>query len=106
MKVLKIIGIILLVILVLFFVIALFIPKQFHLESSTTINKSPALVFKQVNNFQKWPPWSPWEKEDPDLKAFYEGLALGVGSKYKWESVSMGNGELTILESVPAARTW
>lgn len=104
MRALKIIGIIVLVIIVLFFVVALFLPKQIHIESSTTIDRSAALVFKQVNNFQKWPAWSPWEKEDPNLDQYYEGAAIGVGSKYRWESKNLGNGEITILESIPYSK--
>ncbi len=101
MKALKIIGFILLIVIALFLIGAALIPKQFEVEASKTINKPPSLVFKQVNNFQNWSAWSPWEMADPDMKSEYGGPKLGEGAIHTWTSETQGNGKQTITESVP-----
>jgi effector-binding domain-containing protein len=104
MKALRIIGIIILILVVLFFVVALFLPKSSHMEDSIVINKPSALVFKQVNNFKNWSSWSPWQKADPQMKNTYEGPDLGIGAKTIWASTVNGNGSMTIIESEPYSR--
>jgi effector-binding domain-containing protein len=101
MKALKIIGIILLLVIIAFLIGAALIPKEFKVEATTTIDKPPALVFKQVNNFENWSAWSPWEKADPKMKSEYGGPTLGVGAYHSWISETQGNGKQTITESIP-----
>ncbi len=104
MKALKIIGIIILVLVALFFIIALFLPKSVSMKESIVINKQASLIFKQVNNFQNWPAWSPWLEADPEMVSTYEGPKLGVGAKTSWTSKTQGNGSMTITESLPYKR--
>jgi effector-binding domain-containing protein len=101
MKALKIIGIILLVLVALFLIVAAFLPAKLHIEESMVINKPASVIFKQVNNFQNWPAWSPWLEMDPEMMSTYEGPKLGVGAKTIWTSKKTGDGSMTILESVP-----
>jgi len=101
MRAIKIIGIILLLLVALFFLVALILPGNMHIEASVTMNKSPDVVFNQVNNFKSWSAWSPWEKADPEMKSVYEGPVSGVGAKHIWESESQGDGTQTITKSVP-----
>lgn len=104
MKALKIIGIIVLVMVALFFIVALFLPKGVSMQESIVIAKPASVVFKQVNNYQNWPAWSPWEATDPDMTSTYEGPALGVGAKTVWKSKKHGDGSMTITESIPYKR--
>jgi len=101
MKALKIIGVIILILIVLFFVIALFLPSKLHMEESLVINKPASLVFKQVNNYSNWEKWSPWQETDPEMTITYEGPDLGAGASYSWISKVHGNGKMTIAESKP-----
>lgn len=104
MKALKIIGIIILIFLVLFFIVALFLPKSVSMKESIVIAKPASLIFQQVNNFQNWKAWSPWIATDPDMVSTYEGPEKGVGAKNIWTSKKHGNGNMTIIESVPYKR--
>jgi effector-binding domain-containing protein len=101
MKALKTIGIIVIILVALFFIVALFLPSKFHYEKSITINRQPAVIFKQVNNFHNWGPWSPWAAADSAMKSTFEGPVLGEGAKMSWISPQMGNGSMTITESIP-----
>ncbi|MFC2100865.1 SRPBCC family protein [Bacteroidota bacterium] len=101
MKALKIIGIILLIIVALFFIVTLFLPKEMRFAESTEIKASAETVFNQVNDFQTWPKWSPWNLKDTNMAVTYEGPETGVGSISKWTSESQGNGSQEITESIP-----
>jgi uncharacterized protein YndB with AHSA1/START domain len=77
-------------------------PSDFRIERSASIAAPPQAVFAQVNDFQKWRAWSPWEKLDPALKRTYEGPAAGAGAQYAWVgNKDVGEGRMTILESRP-----
>ncbi|MGD8427980.1 MAG: SRPBCC family protein [Balneolaceae bacterium] len=101
MKILKFIGIGLIVLGVLFFGIAMFLPSQVHVERSIVIPASSEVVFKQVNDLRKWKNWSPWQRRDPNMEITYVGFLSGEGASYHWVSNKVGNGSLTITESYP-----
>jgi len=101
MKALKIIGIILLILVALFLVVALFLPSKTYMEESIVINKPASLVFKQVNNFKNWGPWSPFQAADPEMVNTYEGPEQGMDATMRWTSKKNGDGYMTIIESVP-----
>lgn len=101
MKALKIIGIILLILIALFLVVALFLPSKSYMEESIVINKPASLVYKQVNDFRNWEAWSPFQAADPQMVNTYEGAEKGVGATMRWTSKKSGNGFMTITESVP-----
>jgi effector-binding domain-containing protein len=101
MKALKIIGIIILVIVALFFVIAIFLPSSAKMEESIVINKPASLVFKQVNNYKNWEPWSPFQAADPGMINTYEGPEQGLGATMRWTSSKNGDGYMTTTESIP-----
>ena len=104
MKALKIIGGILLVLILLFLVVALFLPSKLQMEESIVIKKPASVIFEQVNNFKNWPAWSPWQANDPAMVNTYEGPEEGVGAKTNWTSKKNGNGSMTIIESIPYTR--
>lgn len=104
MKALKIIGIILLILVALFFLIALFLPKSVSMQKSIVIDKPASLIFKQVNSYQNWSAWSPWDATDPDMVSTFEGPDLGMGAKTTWTSKKHGDGSMTIIESIPYKR--
>jgi hypothetical protein len=103
MKLLKKAALILLGLVVVLVVISFFLSSQVHVERALVINAPPEKVFDQINVVKNWESWSPWHKLDPNMKLQYEGPALGAGAKYSWQSNqrNVGNGTLTITESVP-----
>jgi hypothetical protein len=87
----------------IFAVVVALQPAQFRITRSRTIAAPPSAPFALVNDFHKWPSWSPWEKIDPALKRTYEGPPAGVGSVYSWAgNKQVGEGRMTITESHPS----
>ena len=90
-------------IIAIILVVGAFQAPTYHITRSATISAPPAVIFAAVNDFHRWPEWSPWEKLDPTMKRTHEGAPAGVGASYSWEGNSeVGAGMMTITESKPA----
>ena len=78
--------------------------SRFDIARSTTIQAAPAGVHALVNDFLKWPAWSPWEDVDPSLQRTYAGPDSGVGAHYAWSgNRRAGSGSMEITSSTPEA---
>jgi hypothetical protein len=93
------------IILVVFLIIAALQPGDFRVMRSTLISAPAAVVFAEVNDFHRWPAWSPWEKLDPAMKRTYAGPDAGTGASFSWSgNKKAGQGRATIVESRPGER--
>ncbi len=102
MKILKYVGIVILVLLVLVFAGTLFLPSESHVERSITINAKPAAIYPEISDFKNFNSWSPWHAIDPDTEYSYEGGTSGEGAKMSWvsENKDVGKGSQWIVETV------
>ena len=103
MKIIKRIGLSLLVLVVLFGIAGLFIPAQQHLERSIIINTNQETAFNTLNSFKEFNKWSPWHKLDPQTEYTQTGPESGVGASMTWKSDKreVGSGSQEIVESTP-----
>jgi hypothetical protein len=89
-------------VVVIFLIFVALQPTDFKVERSATLRAPAPAAFAQVNDFQNWQAWSPWEKIDPALKRQYEGPKAGTGAVYAWQgNPEVGEGRMTITESRP-----
>jgi len=89
-------------IVVVFLVVVALQPADFKVERSATMRAPAQAAFAQVNDFQNWRAWSPWEKIDPALKRSYDGPKAGTGASYAWiGNKDVGEGRMTITDSKP-----
>lgn len=80
-------------------------PDTFSVQRSATINASPEKIHAVLNDFKRWPEWSPWEKLDPGMKRTHGGAPSGRGATYAWEGNSkVGAGRMEILDTAPGAK--
>jgi Polyketide cyclase / dehydrase and lipid transport len=94
------IALALLVLLVALLAIVATRPAEFRLVRSRTMAAAPDLVHAFVNDFHKWPAWSPWEKLDPAMKREISGAPSGTGATYYWSGNNKaGEGRMTITDS-------
>ncbi|HEU5176033.1 MAG TPA: SRPBCC family protein [Burkholderiales bacterium] len=90
-------------IVVVFLIVVAMQPSDFRIERSATMRAPAPAAFAQVNDFQNWRAWSPWEKVDPALKRQYDGPRAGTGAVYAWQgNKDVGEGRMTITDSKPA----
>jgi hypothetical protein len=89
-------------VIVVFLIVVAMQPADFKVERSATLRAPAPAAFAQVNDFQNWQAWSPWEKVDPALKRTYQGPKAGTGAIYAWQgNKDVGEGRMTITESRP-----
>ena len=87
-------------VVVIFLIAVALQPSEFKVERSATLRAPAPAAFAQVNDFQNWLAWSPWEKVDPALKRQYEGARAGTGAVYAWQgNKDVGEGRMTITDS-------
>jgi hypothetical protein len=98
MKILKIIGIVIVVLVGGFAIYSATLDPAYDVKRSTTINASPDMVSATVSDFTTWPEWSAWFEKDATMEASYPGVTSGVGATYAWTSENSGNGTMDILE--------
>jgi effector-binding domain-containing protein len=72
--------------------------SKFETSKSIMIKASPEQVFAEINDYQKWPAWSPWAKRDQKMENIYTGNAGEIGHKNNWVSKTEGNGSQEIVE--------
>jgi hypothetical protein len=100
-KVLKIIGIILLVVILFVLIAGIFVSKTVHLEKEIAINAPRDTVWNYVGSLQGQLKWSPWPERDPNIQASFDGQEGTVGSVYRWKGnkdVGSGNQTITRIE--------
>lgn len=100
MKALKVLGIIILILLSVFFIVPAFLSDSTEVSSSIDIDAKPQVVFRQVNNMKNYIKWSPFEADTTMINTF-EGPEQGVGATRSWDGEKTGQGTMTIIESEP-----
>jgi hypothetical protein len=74
-------------------------PPTFRIQRAIHIDAPIVQVAEQIDDFRKWPAWSPWEKLDPGMQRTYGGADAGVGATYEWASSGKaGAGRMEITE--------
>lgn len=102
---LKIIAIAILVAVVAILIYATTKPDNFRVERTSTIKAAPEKVFALIDDFHRWPTWSPYEKKDPDMKRAHSGAASGKGAIYEWDGdKNVGKGRMEVTESASPSR--
>ena len=99
MKILKIVGMILGAIVVLFLVVTLFLPPVMSVETTGDINNTPTVIYAQLNDVHNFNNWSPFFEKDSSTKFQFDGPERGPGAIYVWlnagQKISKGRLEIT-----------
>ena len=96
--------IILVVIIAAVLVYAATRPNDFVVSRSAGIEAPAEAIFPLINDFRRWPTWSPYEKLDPEMKRTLSGAESGKGAAYAWQGNSKaGVGRMEITNSVPSS---
>ena len=98
-KFLKIFGIIIGSLVLLYAIACLAGPSELKVTLSITINAPASEVFEQVGDFSNWSKWSMWSQRDPNMQSTFEGEPKMEHHKWSWKSTE-GNGTQTITSVV------
>lgn len=80
-------------------------PNDFVVSRSAGIKAPAEAIFPLINDFRRWPEWSPFEKLDPGMQRTLSGADSGRGAVYAWEGNSKaGKGRMEITNSEPSSQ--
>jgi hypothetical protein len=94
----------LLALVAILFVLVATRPAEFRIERSVVVGASPQAIFSLLDDFRRWPEWSPYDKGDPSAQKSYAGPPSGAGSSFHYVSKKFGEGRMTVTESRPYER--
>jgi uncharacterized protein YndB with AHSA1/START domain len=102
---LKTFGFAIAVLLAIVLVLAASKPDTFQVKRTAAIKAPPEKIFVLINDFARWPAWSPYEKKDPSMKRTLSPQASGKGAVYEWDGDgNVGKGRMEIVESAPLSK--
>jgi effector-binding domain-containing protein len=100
MKVLKILAVIILILVAVYFIVPIFLADNVVVSQSQEIKAKPETVFRQVNSLENWVNWSPFEA-DSTMVSTFTGPERGLGAKREWSGTQAGDGSMEIVLSEP-----
>ncbi|HRH11786.1 MAG TPA: GyrI-like domain-containing protein [Bacteroidia bacterium] len=95
----KKIGIAIVVLIIIYFILAIAGPSNVKVERSITINRSSSVIKPFLTDLKVFhDKWSPWTEKDPTAAVVYSGVAGEVGHQFTWSSKNdeVGTGTLAI----------
>ena len=97
-KILRIAGLLLLLFVVIFLLVAAFARKEYSVEREVTMNAPKQVVFDYAKYLKNQNKYSVWAKIDPNMKTEFRGTDGTVGFVSGWDSENKdaGRGEQEI----------
>lgn len=99
MKILKRIGVVLLILIAIPFIVALFVKKEYSVEREIIVRCDNNNVFEYIKFLKNQDDFSVWATMDPNMKKSYKGTDGKVGFISSWDSKdeNVGTGEQEII---------
>ncbi len=101
MKILKIIGVIILALVLIFFVGGLFLPKSYSVNRTAVINAPDSVIYKNIADYNEFLKWNPWSKLEPSAKVTISGPVAQPEHLYQWDGKETGSGQMKIISVEP-----
>lgn len=102
MKFLKVLGIIIVVLALIFYVGGMLLPKTYSVNRSTVINSPDSIIYKNIADFNEFYKWNPWAKMEPTAKIKISGSIAQVNHLYEWDGKQTGQGYMKITSLEPS----
>ena len=83
-------------------VVGFLLPSTFEVSKSVIIKAAPERIHEFTGDLTRWPEWTPWLKDDPNLVVTYGDKTTGVGASQVWQGGS-SEGHLVLTRCDP---TW
>lgn len=94
MKILKYILLLVLILVIGGAIYMATLDGKYHVTRSKVIKAPVGVVFGEVNDFKKWPAWSPWIEQEKTATLTYEDKTAGEGAGYAWKGEIIGEGSM------------
>jgi len=104
MKIFRNVIIIFIVIITILWGLSFLLSSKYTVERSIIIAAPVDSVFSYVSDLKKWKYWSPWLSVESDTSINYSFSTSGNKTRMKWKSLKSGDGEVSIITTVPNQR--
>ncbi|WP_224490848.1 SRPBCC family protein [Robertkochia flava] len=101
MKILKYLLFLFLIAIIGFSVYVTTKPDHYKVERSRLINAPESMVYNYIDDYRKWPEWSPWMEQDPEAQLNFSDPSSGKDAYYSWSGEALGEGNMKTLYSTP-----
>lgn len=99
MKILKYLLFLFLIAIIGFSVYVTTQPDEYRVERSRLINAPLSMVYDHINDYRKWPHWSPWMEKEKDAVLNFSDPSYGEEATYSWKGDELGEGSMTTMYS-------
>jgi hypothetical protein len=97
----RLVSIILVTIIALFFLITALLPSKYTVKREIEVNATPERVYGLVANVKEWSSWYPMYRVEPLAEYLYVGDVQQVGSHMSWRGLDIGTGEVKLTNINP-----
>ena len=104
MTTLQLVLVILVGLILLYFLVAFFLPSSKTLHRSIIIDRPARDIYELVTNFSYYRKWNPWSAREPEASGEMSGTPGAIGHKWQWDGKKIGSGYLQIKEFEEAKR--
>ena len=101
MKFLKVLGIIVLTLIVIFIVGSFFLPKTYTVTRTLVIKAPDSVIYNNIADFNEFLKWNPWAKMEPTAKTTISGPIAQPNHLYEWKGKETGQGYMKIKSVEP-----
>jgi hypothetical protein len=102
MKFLKILGGFIAILVLIFVIGGLFLPKTYSVSRSAVINAPDSTIYTNIADFNQFVKWNPWSKMEPSAKVTVSGPTAQPEHLYQWEGKETGTGQMKIVKVEPS----
>ena len=96
MRALKIILIVVVILIAIFFIGGFVLPKSYSVTRTTLIHAPDSVVFGNIADLNNFLKWNPWIKMEPSAKVEITGPIAQPGHMYTWNGDKTGRGQMRI----------
>jgi hypothetical protein len=101
MRILKILIAIVIILVLIFFIGGMLLPKTYSVSRTKLINAPASTVYTNIADFNNFLKWNPWTKMEPSAKVEISGTPAQPGHLWKWKGEETGEGQMEIQKVQP-----
>jgi effector-binding domain-containing protein/uncharacterized membrane protein len=87
--------------IVLLVIVGFLMPGNIEVSRSVTVNAPAEYAYEEIENLENWPRWSYWNTLDTAMQINYGDKRRGAGAAYSWNSETLDQGKITLVETKP-----
>lgn len=99
MKILKYLLFLLLISIIGFSLYVTTQPDHYEVKRERLISAPYTMIYDYVDDYQKWPLWSPWTEKDTLAQLSYSTPSSGANATYSWKGEEIGEGQMKTVYS-------